>query len=354
MSYYGNNGRLGVTGGARRPTTKWSPSGRPWWSRRGSEPDRERYHGGPRSRTTAESNAQQGVPRSLSILHYPGGKTRAVQQLASFIPADCTFIVSPFVGGASFELHCAQTLGLPVFASDVDESLMSFWWHLKHQRGALLGAISHLYADLRQASDKAARHALFHDWCQTLRNASSGHGRAHHLPIQAAVFYAVNRLSFNGRMEAGGLSECAARRGFTDRSMAALAGVNLDGLQFSGGDFRDVLADFMINRSADQGGVLFCDPPYYLERHNAKLYGPGGRLHREFPHGELQALLSGCQRWILCYNNCEAVRELYRGCPQYELSWSYGGPSGSGRSVNNELVITSPDLHGLVPIRADA
>lgn len=40
----------------------------------------------------------------MSILRYPGGKSRAVKILDKYIPSDAKIILSPFTGGASFEL----------------------------------------------------------------------------------------------------------------------------------------------------------------------------------------------------------------------------------------------------------
>lgn len=53
-----------------------------------------------------------------TMLRYPGGKTRAIKVLAPLVPKNTNKVVSPFLGGGSFELYLTG-LGIEVTASDL-------------------------------------------------------------------------------------------------------------------------------------------------------------------------------------------------------------------------------------------
>ena len=64
------------------------------------------------------------IPKSLSPLRYPGGKSRACLILEKYVKENYTErkkMLSPFVGGGSFELYLASTNAFPNFLR-----LMSF------------------------------------------------------------------------------------------------------------------------------------------------------------------------------------------------------------------------------------
>ena len=56
---------------------------------------------------------------------------------------------------------------------------------------------------------------------------------------------------------------------------------------------------------------LYLDPPYYLED-KSKLYGKNGDMHLGFDHQLLCDLLKNRDNWLLSYNDCEVIRELYK------------------------------------------
>ena len=65
-----------------------------------------------------ESGAGKGRNwRLWSPLRWPGGKSGAVQTLAQFIPDEVNTVMSPFVGGASFEIALGSS-GIRTIAYD--------------------------------------------------------------------------------------------------------------------------------------------------------------------------------------------------------------------------------------------
>jgi DNA adenine methylase len=70
-------------------------------------------------------------------------------------------------------------------------------------------------------------------------------------------------------------------------------------------------------------GIIFLDPPYYLEK-QSKLYGNNGDMHENFNHNLLYDTLKEKKYWIMTYNNCEFIRKLYKDFIIIEVDWAYG------------------------------
>ena len=68
----------------------------------------------------------------MSVIRYPGGKTRAIPYLEPFLPTD--EIYSPFYGGGSVELFMSSKHGTRVHANDVFQPQITFWECLKDSR----------------------------------------------------------------------------------------------------------------------------------------------------------------------------------------------------------------------------
>ena len=60
----------------------------------------------------------------MSALRYPGGKTRAIKILDTYILNNIGELYSPFFGGGSFELFVQNKYNIPIFANDKFEPLI--------------------------------------------------------------------------------------------------------------------------------------------------------------------------------------------------------------------------------------
>jgi site-specific DNA-adenine methylase len=81
-------------------------------------------------------------------------------------------------------------------------------------------------------------------------------------------------------------------------------------------DFSDFIED-------NNDGLIFLDPPYYLEK-QSKLYGNNGDMHESFNHNQLYHTIKEYDQWIMTYNNCDYIRELYSDYTIIDAEWSYG------------------------------
>ena len=232
-----------------------------------------------------------------SPLRYPGGKTRATKLLWTFLDPTKKVLVSPFFGGGSFELYCASR-GMTVYGNDAFSLLSNFWTVLSESPTQLADA-----ASLLRPISKAEFYRM-----KTYINTEED-------PIlRAAYYFAINRSSFSGSTVCGGFSEQAAAGRFNLNSIARLEKTALSNIKsVECSDF----TVFLEKHPPSDEKIVFLDPPYYIKK---CLYGAGA----EFDHVGLSVILNNRSDWMLCYNDCEYIRELYNEHQIQKVKWTYG------------------------------
>lgn len=251
-------------------------------------------------------------PIVKSPLRYPGGKSRAVNQIMGLIPRDLESICSPFVGGGSIELACASR-GIEVHAYDAFEPLVEFWQVALEDAALLARGVSKHYRLSR--TEFYALQKQFYDIDERFE--------------RAAAFYALNRASYSGTTLSGGMSPGHPR--FTESSIERLRNFEID-------NFNVKLADFTESIPAHSDDFMYLDPPY---ANGEKLYGDSGNMHHEFDHEALADLIRSRDGWILSYNDCDKVRSLYDGFTFQDVDWAYGM---ANNRASNEVLILSDDF----------
>jgi DNA adenine methylase len=229
-----------------------------------------------------------------SPLRYPGGKTRAIKYIYPYIPANVTELCSPFLGGASFELFLSSK-GIKIYGYDLFEPLTNFW-------NVLLNNSFQLYEAVKKM------HPISKEYFYKLRNEYDKYNNIN----KAAIFYVLNRSSFSGATFSGGMSKGHPR--FTESSINKL-------YNFKNNLISVENADFEIAINNHPTSFLYLDPPYLI---NDNLYGDKGNMHKYFDHKRLYNILSKRDDWILSYNDCKFIRELYSDYNIVDLDWKYG------------------------------
>lgn len=245
------------------------------------------------------------INMTKSPLRYPGGKTRACKLLESIcleyfgVPST---LYSPFLGGGSFELYMKTKHNCHIVAADGFKPLATFWMQLQSNKHSLHDIVSTQLKPLTKDRFNSIRGSI------TMETD----------PLtQAAHYFALNRCSFSGATLSGGFSQEAESARFNASAIDRLLTTCLDG-----DDIRHALfPDFLVHIECSDHDVLYLDPPYLVD---SKLYGMKGDMHDGFDHDGLAAILKTKTRWMLCYNDCERIRALYRGYTIIEVGWSYG------------------------------
>ena len=145
---------------------------------------------------------------------------------------------------------------------------------------------------------------------------------------RAAAFFVINRSSFSGCTMRGGMSPGHPR--FTMSSIDRLENFSVENLTVGLADFTGSLRD------ASPHDFLYLDPPYMI---SSGLYGDRGNMR--FDHSLLASLLKTRNNWILSYNNCREIHEMYGDYVIRYPEWKYGM---SANKNSREVLILS---HGV-------
>ena len=332
-------------------------------------------------------------------LRYPGGKSRAIKHILPLIPEDITELCSPFLGGGSVELAVAER-GTTVYNYDLFQPVVWFWQALlkdpvrlaetaeSYRVGAkeytsiveagaewatalkkCANAKTPCRAVTKRAKDKyCSNHQKlididkgrilgiskedFHDIKKRVNNRTHV-ATEDELFIAAAEYYLVNRTSFSGSTTSGGWSWKASWARLTPSTLENLRKFKVENFHVEQGDFKD-----SISKHPDT--FLYCDPPYmlgkeYIPAHDDKdgnhvagywlnretLYGTDGDLHEGFDHQGLHEILTQRSGWVLSYNDCEEIRDLYSSYEIREAEWAYGMKNIGGKKMgkSSEILI---------------
>ena len=260
--------------------------------------------------------AATAATANISPLRYPGGKTRACKVIESVIKDhfDITSfdtIISPFFGGGSFEFYMQNKYGLVIKANDKFTPLYNFWKQVKIDKMALCEGLRAIEAVSKEQ---------FADYRRTIMGLDANTLQ------QATQFFIINRCSFSGSTLSGGFSQEASNKRFTPSSIARIEALDFTNIEVYNEDFYDFIVNNANASDASDAAssLLFLDPPYYLENKSNKLYGNNGDLHEGFRHRMLFDLLENRKNWVLTYNNCEYIRDLYKDFKIFDVKWSYG------------------------------
>ena len=271
------------------------------------------------------SQIQPSIPihtTNVSPLRYPGGKTRACKIIENVILQhfDITSfdtIISPFFGGGSFEFYMQNKYGVMLIVNDKFTPLYNFWKQVKINKAILC-------EELREI--KAVSKEQFIAYRKTIMDLQAN------ILQQATQYFVINRCSFSGSTLSGGFSEEASSKRFTQSSINRIEALDLTNIEIYNEDFYD-----FVNTYTPKKALLFLDPPYYLES-KSKLYGNNGDLHEGFNHNLLFELLTTKKNWVLTYNNCEYIRNLYKDYIILDVNWSYGMNT---TKASSEIIIIS-------------
>lgn len=242
----------------------------------------------------------------MSILRYPGGKTKAIKFLEKYLPDSNSYdtVISPFIGGASFELYIKDKYKKNIVANDKFIPLINFWIHASSNNSELADKIKSLIPVDKELFYKI-RKELFQSEIDVL--------------TKAAYYYIINRCSFSGTTCSGGFSEQASTKRLNLNSIDRLKKLNSQNIIFYNKDYKEFL-DISMNKTTN---LIFADPPYYLGS-NSKLYGKNGDLHESFNHEDFYKIIIKFNLFMICYNDCEYIRNLYKNYTIIDLSWNYG------------------------------
>lgn len=263
-----------------------------------------------------------------SPLRYPGGKQKAIQQIAIRFPKKAKEYREPMVGGGSVYFFARSIqFAQDYWINDLFTELVAFWKTAQDPRTCkkLVAELEALRASFNSADE-------IKEFFLNARNEEPTD-----LFGMAKLFFFFNRVTFSGTTRAGGFSKAASVGRFTATSIerikplpVALAQTKITEL-----DFETVI------KAPGKDVFIFLDPPYYTA---TKLYGRNGGLHA-FDHERLaKSLKKSGHRFLITYDDCDEIRNLYRwaNIEEWQLQYGMNNCSADNSSkIGSELFISN-------------
>jgi DNA adenine methylase len=261
-----------------------------------------------------------------SPIRYPGGKTRACKILDKIINEyfdikSFDIIISPFFGGGSFEFYMQNKYGLKLLVNDKFTPLYNFWNQIKIDKNKLC-------EELRKITTISKEEFMIY--------RSSIMDLNDNILEQSKQYFIINRCSFNGSTLSGGFSQEASKKRYTPSSINKIELLDFTNIDIYNKDFYDFINE-NDNDNDNNKRIIFLDPPYYLEK-KSKLYGNNGDMHEDFNHQLLFELITKKRNWILTYNNCDYIKDLYKDYIIIDVNWTY---SMNKTKQSSEIIIIS-------------
>lgn len=243
-----------------------------------------------------------------SPLRYPGGKQKAANAISAMLPSRASEYREPMIGGGSiYFLARSKGLAQSYWINDLFAELVAFWRNVQDNETCrrLMLELEELRSSFNSADE-------IKEYFLAARNEDTQD------PYRMAfLFFFFNRVTFSGTTRAGGFSSAASIKRFTASSIERLRIMPeaLKNTKITQVDFQHVI------ETPGKDVFIFLDPPYYTA---SKLYGRNGSLHT-FDHERLSAVLQKTpHRFLITYDDCEEVRNLYKWAKIKEWRLQYG------------------------------
>lgn len=258
-------------------------------------------------------------------LRYPGGKSKAIKQLSSFINlSKYDEYREPFLGGGSVFLWLKQTYSNKRFwINDLYFPLFCFWKTLQTTPKQLMKEISfikennieenygiHSKYDAKNRTQKMKN--TFLEIKDKIKNSDEF--------WTAVYFYVINKCSFSGLSEIGTFSPQASISNFSISGIEKLDNVSklLQDVKITNNDY-----SFLLNET-EKNVFLFLDPPYDIDKKSGSLYGKNGLLHKHFDHQKFSNDVLSCSLdFGITYNDNDFIRKMFSSCNIREWEITY-------------------------------
>ncbi|NEU78519.1 DNA adenine methylase [Nostoc sp. UIC 10630] len=266
-----------------------------------------------------------------SPLRYPGGKSKAINQIVEYLPESFSEFREPFVGGGSVFIYLRQKFPhIKIWINDLNCELFLFWKFAQSDIAQLVKEIRHIKVKYKDGK------LLFTELASVDVKSLSDLERA-------VRFFVLNRITFSGTVESGGFSQEAFHKRFTDSSierLEKLENILSENVQITNLDYSHLL------KPEGEDVFLFLDPPYFSAT-KSKLYGKDGNLHTSFEHQRFAELLQQCHhRWLITYDNSTQILENFQwaNISEWELQYGMNNYKQSGAAKGKELFITNYEV----------
>ena len=294
-------------------------------------------------------------------IRYAGGKSRAYDFISSYIPfwPRPKRIISPFLGGGSLEVRWAHEMGVEIKGFDVFSILVNYWNYQLSNPKELYNILKTL-EPTKEQYDEIKDILLHWDKVQELfKNWKTDHYDRTSKPLDdelGAAYYWFNHNLSYGPMFLGWFSSIYLKKeSLYQNSIERVRDFKVPNMSVECKSFDEVIPSY-------PNDFLYCDPPYYTspdDGEDNKMFKniyPNSNFpvhHTHFNHEKLRDLLHSHKgKFILSYNDCNWIRENYKGFEFKTPEWNYSFQAGETRiGKNRPDGKTSKESHEILIIK---
>ena len=251
----------------------------------------------------------------MNLFRYPGGKSKIIDTILDRLESlsrTSSGYIEPFFGGGSVGVEVIKRLKFDRYIfNDLDAGIISIWFYVLHQPESLINFV-------RNYKPTPSDFYLFRDFL--LRNQT--------MSFDAATMkLAIHQMSFSGL----GVKSGGPLGGKTQDSKYKVdCRWNPSALEKRILKFHSLMASreniscynqnyLNLISNIKSPSTIYLDPPYYIKGN--ELYQKG---FSELDHKELSEFLKTTNHsWLLSYDDCPEIRELYKWAKIEEISLNY-------------------------------
>lgn len=265
---------------------------------------------------------QKSIPQ---LFPYPGGKTKnkeiILKRLIEMIGKRPTEYRESCFGGGSIGCSLLPNDYIDsIWINDKDTSLAAIW-------NEVIKTPEHLKGLIRSYKPKMSDFYNFKNDLLTKPAAE--------IKDVALAKIASHRMGYSGMGTKGGVRKDVLARWNAKRMCETIDELRIIfksvNVKYNSCTSIDLVE--LVNRKSSKQCVIYIDPPYFKQGNALYQYG-----FSEYDHCRLAAALKSCRhKWLLSYDDCSFIRELYSWAYIDKLPVTYSG----GRKVStSELLIT--------------
>ena len=273
--------------------------------------------------------------RFYTPLRYPGGKGKFAPFVKDLMEANnlSDDYLEPFAGGAGvaldllFNSHCKN-----IHINDLDVAIYNFWKNVTEETEAFL----------RKLHDTPVTIEEWYLQQSILENPKKYSSLDHGF----AAFF-LNRTNRSGILKAGvigGKGQTGAYKLDVRFNKADLAkriemiGKFAKHIHVYNKDAVDLLKE--VDKVLPKNSLIYLDPPYYVKGHG--LYR---NFYKHDDHVAIRNVLDSVQaNWIVSYDNCPEIKEIYYGYTQDDYILNY---SAYHKMKGSEVMIYGPSIKSI-------
>ena len=226
-------------------------------------------------------------------IRYAGAKSKAIKHLSEFFPKDLNKVVSPFIGGGSFEVFLTNN-NIEIIGYDIFKPLYILWDTILNNKEELCKRLSQIeptkenfikYKKILLSWEYTQE--MFKDWKTDFYKKEP----IFLTDIEVATFYFFSHNTSYGPAYLGWPSSVYLNDKSWKKTIKSI-------MDFDGKNIKIYNEDFVTSIPKHVNDFLYLDPPYYVGGEDNKMHGgiyPAKNFpihHDNFNHEKLNSFLN--------------------------------------------------------------